>query len=124
ARLSLPIKGRKDWLRMFDSSDIAAAREQQTPPQHERLTADEATVREHIRIIHEQAARTCKGIKDPGYLQIVRINPWDRNPRPVPALYRIGDIEGMVQQVLTDAAAGHNCYIEARTVNRSAVSGK
>ena len=92
-------------------------------PQTVRLAADEATVREHVRIIHERAAQACAGIKDVGYLRLVRINPWDTKPRPVSELYAIGDVELMVQQAIADAAAGHNCHIEGRTI-RPSTGGK
>ena len=101
-------------------SDYREATDFQWRHQGKRLSADEAIVREHLRLFHELAARSCDGIKDPGYVQLTRIHHLGRRPKPLSALYKIGDVEPMVQQVLADNAAGHNCYVEARTVRPSA----
>jgi hypothetical protein len=77
---------------------------------------DEATVRQFIQIISEHAARAINGGGATGVLQLLRINPFDE--KPVPSRFQLGDVEHMVRAALNDAAAGHNVYIEARTVHK------
>jgi len=77
-------------------------------------SADELTVREFLRAIHEQAAHAFTGIAQPGYLQLSRLHP--NSKTLVPYQFEIGDVDRMVKTALTDAAAGHNVYIEGRTV--------
>lgn len=48
-------------------------------------------------------------------LQLFPINPFDEKVA-VPCRFRLDDVDHLVQTALTDAAAGHNVYIEARTV--------
>jgi RepB DNA-primase from phage plasmid len=84
--------------------------------------ADEGTVRQFIRIISQHAARAINGGGSTGVLQLYRVNPLDEN-NTVPSRFRLDDVEQMVQTALNDAAAGHNVYIEARTVSLS-VNGK
>ena len=76
---------------------------------------DEVTVRRFIEIIHTHAARTIDGADRAGVLQLCRINPLDEG-NVVPSRFRIGDIEAMTKVAIDDAKAGHNVYIEARTV--------
>ena len=83
---------------------------------------DEATVRQFIQIISEHAVRTINGNGSTGVLQLSRINPSDEE-KVVPSRFQIDDIEHMVQTALNDANAGHNVYIEARTV-RTDLRGK
>jgi hypothetical protein len=47
-------------------------------------------------------------------LQLIRVNAIDESA--VPNRFQIDDIERMVETALGDAAAGHNVYVEARTV--------
>src|SRR5262249_10876742 len=87
---------------------------------------DEANVRRFLSIIHEHAARAINGGaingSNPGVLQLCRINPADE--QPVPSRFRSGaDPQAMVKTAIGDAAAGHNVYIEARTV-RPELRGK
>jgi len=75
---------------------------------------DEATVRQFIEIISAHARAVIKGAGPPGVLQLSRLNPLDTNP--VPSRFTLDDIENMVKTAVSDALAGHNAYIEARTV--------
>jgi hypothetical protein len=76
--------------------------------------ADEATVRRFIQLISEHATRSINGDGSASVLQLFRISPFDE--KVVANRFKIDDIEHMVQTALGDAAAGHNVYIEARTV--------
>jgi hypothetical protein len=82
------------------------------------LQVDPATVHEFLEIIHAQAARALEGADQPGLLQLVRIHPADG--KVVAAQFTIGDLDRMVAAALDDAAAGHNVYVEARTVAKGA----
>ena len=76
---------------------------------------DGATVQQFIELINEHAKKAINGPGQPGFLQLCRINPLD-DKSVVPSRFEIGDVEHMVQTATGDAAAGHNVYIEARTV--------
>ena len=76
---------------------------------------DEATVRRFIELINEHAKGVINGADPPGFLQLCRINPLDEKT-VVPSRFEIGDVERMIQTATDDAVAGHNVYIEARTV--------
>ena len=78
--------------------------------------ADEATVRQFIQIISGHATRAINGDGSTGVLQLFRINPFDE--KPVASRFQLDDVEHMVRTALSDAAAGHNVYIEARTVRK------
>jgi hypothetical protein len=77
-------------------------------------TIDETTVRQFIEIISEHVRLAINGAGPPGVLQICRINPIDESV--VPSRFLPDDIEHMVKTAIGDATAGHNVYIEARTV--------
>jgi hypothetical protein len=77
-------------------------------------SVDEPTVRQFIQIISEHASRAINGNGTAGLLQLFRISPIDE--KVVASRFTIDDIEHMVTRALGDAAAGHNVYIEARTV--------
>jgi hypothetical protein len=79
--------------------------------------ADEATVRQFIQIISDHATHAINGDGSIGVLQLFRINPSDEKV-VVPSRFQLDDVEHMVQTALNDAAAGHNVYIEARTVRK------
>ena len=83
---------------------------------------DEATVRHFIEIINAHAAQVINGADRTGVLQLCRINPLD-DRNVVPSRFEIGDVETMVKVAIDDANAGHNVYIEARTV-RAELRGK
>jgi hypothetical protein len=75
---------------------------------------DEATVRQFIEIISAHARQVINGTGPKGVLQLCRINPIDESV--VPSRFTLDDIENMVKTAVGDALAGHNAYIEARTV--------
>jgi hypothetical protein len=74
---------------------------------------DEPTVRRFVELIHARAAHAING-GDAGVLQLVRIHPADESISV--SRYCIGDVEHMTQDAITSGAAGHNVYVEARTV--------
>src|SRR5262245_4795758 len=76
---------------------------------------DATTVRQFIEIISAHAAQIINGADQTGVLQLCRIHPLDEK-RVVPSRFGIHDIEEMVKTAIGDANAGHNVYIEARTV--------
>jgi hypothetical protein len=76
---------------------------------------DEATVRRFLQIISNHASQVINGFDATGLLQLFRIHPVD-DKAVVASRFKIDDVEHMVQAALGDAAAGHNVYIEARTV--------
>jgi hypothetical protein len=78
---------------------------------------DEATVRQFIQIISEHAIRAIDGSGTTGVLQLFRINPVDEKVA-VPSRFQLDDVDQMVQTALSDVTAGHNVYIEARTVRK------
>jgi hypothetical protein len=75
---------------------------------------DEATVRQFIEIISAHARQVINGAGPKGILQLCRINPIDESI--VPQRFELDDVENMVRTAVGDALAGHNAYIEARTV--------
>jgi len=75
---------------------------------------DEATVRQFIEIISAHARQVINGAGPQGVLQLSRLNPLDHSP--IPSRFTLDDIENMVRTAVADALAGHNAYIEARTV--------
>jgi hypothetical protein len=75
---------------------------------------DEATVRQFIEIISAHARQVINGTGPKGVLQLSRLNPLDE--RLVPSRFTLDDVENMVRTAVGDALAGHNVYIEARTV--------
>ena len=75
---------------------------------------DEATVRQFIAIISAHARQVINGAGPSGVLQLCRLNPIDE--KVVPSRFTLDDIENMVKTAVADALAGHNAYIEARTV--------
>jgi hypothetical protein len=83
---------------------------------------DEATVRQFIGIIAAHARQVINGAGPPGVLQLSRLNPLDANP--VPSRFTLDDIENMVKTAVNDALAGHNAYIEARTVREDLYGNK
>ena len=83
---------------------------------------DEATVREFIEIVSAHASQVINGENPSGVLQLCRINPDDEDS-VVPSRFTLDDVEYMVKRAIGDAAAGHNVYIESRTV-RADLRGK
>jgi hypothetical protein len=77
-------------------------------------TVHASTVREFLQIISDQAKAATAGLERPGLLQMSRLHPGSETL--VPSRYAIGDVERMVRDAITDSEAGHNVYIEGRTV--------
>jgi hypothetical protein len=75
---------------------------------------DAATVRQFIEIISGHVKQAINGARPPGVLQICRISPVDESV--VPNRFLLDDVDHMVKTAIDDATAGHNVYIEARTV--------
>jgi hypothetical protein len=78
------------------------------------VDVDEATVRKFLALIHEQARQALDGVEHPGFLQLTRLHPLDN--KAVPTRFRIGDVDAMARQAIADARAGHNVYVEGRTI--------
>src|ERR1700738_4900657 len=76
------------------------------------IPANEAEVRRFLSIIGNHAQAVCAGN---GRLQLSRVNPSDNKLR-VSGRFPPHDIDGMTARACEDAAAGHNSYIEFRTV--------
>src|SRR5262245_4090800 len=75
---------------------------------------DTATIRRFIEIISSHVKLAINGTGQPGVLQLCRISPIDESV--VPSRFLLDDVEHMVKTAIGDATAGHNVYIEARTV--------
>lgn len=82
------------------------------------VQANSATLRSFVQVLHGQAARALAGADRPGLLQLVRVHP--AREGAVSSRFTIGDVDGMVEAAIEDAASGHNVYVEARTVERGA----
>jgi RepB DNA-primase N-terminal domain len=82
---------------------------------NEPTLVDETTVRQFIGIISAHALKVINGTNPTGVLQLSRISPHDEKV-VVPSRFNIDDVEHMVKTAIGDAAAGHNVYIEGRTV--------
>jgi hypothetical protein len=78
-------------------------------------------VREFLSIISEQAQRALKDVADPGLLQVSRLHSTSEDL--VPSRYAIADVDRMAKDAIADSEAGHNVYIEGRTV-RADLRGK
>ena len=74
---------------------------------------DEPMIRRFVELIHTRAAHAING-GNTGVLQLVRIHPADESISV--SRYDIGDVEHMTQDAIAFSAAGHNVYIEGRTV--------
>jgi RepB DNA-primase from phage plasmid len=77
------------------------------------LVVDEPTVRRFVDLIHTRAARAVNG-SDAGILQLVSIHPADGSISV--SRYCVGDVEHMTRDAIASSAAGHNVYVEGRTV--------
>ena len=75
---------------------------------------DEVAVRDFLGLLHEQAATALDGVTSPGVMNLLRFLP----DRGFDSVFRfpVGDISGMADQAIADAAAGFNVYCEGRTV--------
>jgi DNA-binding MarR family transcriptional regulator len=95
---------------------------QVTPQRAHEILAnpDSREVREFIETIVAQARAATKYLDDPGILQMVLVHP---NTEGVGVIYRyafddpeLG--ERMTREAVSASEAGHNVYVEARTVRR------
>lgn len=77
---------------------------------------DPEAVSRFLTIVHEQAASALNGAPDPGFLQLGRVHPTGGGY--ITTQFEIGDVDGMARQACADASAGHNVYVEGRTVRR------
>jgi hypothetical protein len=75
---------------------------------------DEFTIHKFLTLLHSRAAVALSHVRRPGVLQLVSIAPDDRGMTISP--FAIGDIDPMLEAAVTDARAGRNVYVEARTV--------
>src|SRR5262249_76304 len=80
-------------------------------------TPDPRAVRECIQAIAAQAKSVLGASANPGVLQLVRLHPMSKDL--VPTRYTLDDVEGMIKAAIADCEAGHNVYIEGRTVPAS-----
>jgi hypothetical protein len=84
-------------------------------------TIHASTVREFLQIISDQAKAATANLDRPGVLQISRLHPSAKEL--VPSRFLIGDVEHMVAAAVSDSEAGHNVYIEGRTVSEDLRGG-
>jgi hypothetical protein len=75
---------------------------------------DAVEIRAFLTIIHEHVAKLSRGAADPGYLQLVCVDPANGKVRG--ARYAIGKVEAMAQAAIWHATEGFNVYIETRTI--------
>jgi hypothetical protein len=83
-------------------------------------------VREFLTVVAAQAKAAVKRLHEPGVQQLCRLRPKksdDEDEEFVPTRYRIDDVERMIHVAMGDCAAGHNVYIEIRTV-RADLTGR
>jgi AAA domain-containing protein len=73
-----------------------------------------STVREFLHVVTAQAKAATTGLKRPGLLQISRLHP--SSEQLVPSRYMLADVERMISAAIGDCEAGHNVYLEGRTV--------
>src|SRR5215831_13715029 len=86
---------------------------------------DSREVREFVETIVAQARAATEQLKDPGLLQVVLVHPADDK---ISGIYRYElDDKNLAERMIADAIsaseAGHNVYIEGRTVRRG-LTGK
>jgi Family of unknown function (DUF5906) len=72
-------------------------------------------VRRFLTIVAEQARRAFANTDAPGMLQLSRL---EDGGGLVPTRFTIDDVEEMVKLAVADSEAGHNVYVEGRTVKR------
>src|ERR1700726_1102384 len=97
-----------------------------TPAQkfaQEQIAADPAEVRRFLETYTTLAKVATAHLPDPGLLQMGRVHPLDKkkvNGKDkddyVPTRYKIDDLDRMIADAIADSNAGHNVYIEGRTV--------
>jgi Family of unknown function (DUF5906)/RepB DNA-primase from phage plasmid len=85
------------------------------------MSADRIAVREFLQALSARAVCALKGVENPGVLQLFRLHPTDK--AATPSRYAIDDVERMIEDAIAASDAGHNSYIEGRTV-RSDLRGQ
>jgi hypothetical protein len=83
------------------------------------VVSDNREVRKMIEIIVAQARAATKHLKEPGLLQVSLLHPLSEEM--VPYRYALDNpklVEQMTREIISASEAGHNTYIEARTVRR------
>jgi Protein of unknown function (DUF3987)/Primase C terminal 2 (PriCT-2)/RepB DNA-primase from phage plasmid len=78
------------------------------------LSADPAEVRRFLEAFIALAKTATNGMTNPGLLQIGQVHPLDEGY--VPNRYNLDDVERMIADAIAFSDAGHNVYIEGRTV--------
>jgi Family of unknown function (DUF5906)/RepB DNA-primase from phage plasmid len=78
------------------------------------ISADRTAVGEFLRALSERAAFALKGVENPGVLQLFRLHPTAKAASP--SRYVINDVDLMIEDAIAASDAGHNSYIEGRTV--------
>jgi hypothetical protein len=78
---------------------------------------DAEQIHKFLTILHRHVAALAallpQGV-DPGVMQLIRMTPSDQTV--VASRYLIGDVDGMACDAVAAAQAGHNVYVEGRTV--------
>lgn len=74
-----------------------------------------AEVRRFLETFTTLVKAATEGMTNPGLLQIGQVHPLDENSY-VPTRYKLGDVERMIKDAIAFSDAGHNVYIESRTV--------
>jgi AAA domain len=88
-------------------------------------TPDQREVREFVDTIIAQARAATKELPQPGLLQMLLVHPLD-DGNVAPYRYALDDsklVERMTSDAISASTAGHNVYIEGRTV-RGGLNGK
>jgi hypothetical protein len=84
-----------------------------------KLKPDSREVRESITTLAAQAKAATKDVRDPGVWQMILVHPLSENV--VIYRYALDDpdlVERMTREAVSASEAGHNVYIEGRTVRR------
>src|SRR5262245_23341109 len=90
---------------------------------HEQaLSPDPVAIEEFLRLVTAFAVRILNGCAQPGVLQLMRHDPAGK-AQPVPSRYLIDDVEHMIADAIGASAAGHNVYMEMRTIDPARVRG-
>jgi hypothetical protein len=92
---------------------------------------DPAEVRRFLEAYTQFAKAATEGMANPGLLQMGRVHPLDKKKGNngkdkddyVPLRYMIDDVDLMIDDAIAASNAGHNVYIEGRTV-RAGLQGK
>jgi hypothetical protein len=90
---------------------------------HETSLTNPAEVRQFLETLTTLAKAATEGIANPGLLQIGQVHPLDENGY-VATRYRLDDVELMIKDAIAFSNAGHNVYIEGRTVRSGLGMGR